>query len=357
MLRRHGALCYLCLVFVLLLPFPQGRAGDVSVEIRADVGLFYQQLAPYGFWAELKTGHLAWVPTETPTDWRPYTMGEWSYTLEQGWLWKSAWSWGWATFHYGRWLFDVDYGWAWVPGSQWAPSWVAWRVGGDVIGWAPLSPDIELSEGVQRLDDQTLNRHIDIYAWSFVPVADVFSKSLHAKSIIMSARNATMVKKTSPSTQYEIHRDKVVNYGVAPQRLTDKYHLDTRYMEMVDVTFPGGIAATHLAPHQVAVFRPVVELESNAHPPIGNVGIAKMSKDVLTKKHKSLSSSLDMYHMLEVKAMARIHNQQSDDAAGINPILNEQQQGELDSLKRLHVREQNVLKKRIKRDLEIVGGR
>ncbi len=351
MLKRQGMLrCFCLMCCVLLLSFQTGRASSISVDIRADVGLFYQELAPYGVWVKLGSGQQAWVPTQTPVDWRPYTMGEWSYTQEQGWFWHSAWSWGWAVFHYGRWLFDEEYGWAWVPGGQWAPSWVAWRMGGDMIGWAPLSPAVKLHEGDQQLDDTVLNRDIDIYAWSFVPSKEIFSKSLHAKSIVLSARNVTMVEKAMAATRYEIRDKLVFNYGVDPQVLSDQYKLDIRRTEMVDVTFPAGIDATHLAIQQVAVFRPHVTLKSAATPSSEDGEVAKMTMAELKKRHKALKESLDMYHMLENKSIQRIHEQQA-------PSMAEQQQVELDSLKRLHAREQAVLKKRIDRESKMVRGR
>ena len=38
------------------------------------------------------------------------------------------------------WFVADDSGWCWVPGREWAPSWVSWRHGDGLVGWAPLPP-------------------------------------------------------------------------------------------------------------------------------------------------------------------------------------------------------------------------
>ena len=64
-----------------------------------------------------------------------------------------------------------------------------------------------------------------------------------------------------------------------------------------------------------------------------------------------------MYHMLEVKSLKQLHKQQTADAKGENSILDKRQKTESGSLKRLHTREQSVLKKRIERELKMNGNR
>jgi hypothetical protein len=87
-----------------------------------------------------------WVPANRSRDWRPYTVGRWTYTDEWGWYWiedASEVSWGTVTYHYGRWIYDDDVGWCWLAGNEWAPAWVLWRrgQGAEYVGWAPLPPD------------------------------------------------------------------------------------------------------------------------------------------------------------------------------------------------------------------------
>jgi hypothetical protein len=101
-----------------------------------------------------------WSPN-VGNDFQPYgTNGYWVAT-EYGNTWVSDYNWGWATFHYGRWIFDNYYGWLWVPGNEWAPAWVAWRSGGGYYGWAPLTPNVNISVA--------FNHSIPSNYWVFVP--------------------------------------------------------------------------------------------------------------------------------------------------------------------------------------------
>lgn len=105
------------------------------------VAVFDAPLAPYGQWINSRFGR-AFRPDVTP-DWRPYVNGRWGENR----LWVSDDPWGWATDHYGRWGFDDAIGWVWVPGTEWAPSWVAFRddPAQNVSGWAPIPPNINYS--------------------------------------------------------------------------------------------------------------------------------------------------------------------------------------------------------------------
>ena len=86
----------------------------------------FSELAEFGDWLSHKDSHV-WVPRNTEADWRPYTVGHWAFTKDDGWVWVSEEPFGWATYHYGRWGYDEDIGWHWVQGGQWAPAWDTWR--------------------------------------------------------------------------------------------------------------------------------------------------------------------------------------------------------------------------------------
>lgn len=105
------------------------------------VAVFDAPLAPYGQWINSRFGR-AFRPDVT-SEWRPYVNGRWGENR----LWVSDDPWGWATDHYGRWGFDDAIGWVWVPGTEWAPSWVAFRddPAQNVSGWAPIPPNINYS--------------------------------------------------------------------------------------------------------------------------------------------------------------------------------------------------------------------
>jgi hypothetical protein len=145
-------------------PSTDGSGGyDVQVDVEANpvtLETFQAGLSPHGAWVRSGTYGTAWRP-RVAAGWRPYYFGRWEWTNE-GWLWVSEEPFGWATYHYGRWAFDRGQGWLWVPGYQWAPAWVSWRFGGDVVGWAPLAPGLSLYV--------TSYAFVDFW-WTFVPSA------------------------------------------------------------------------------------------------------------------------------------------------------------------------------------------
>jgi DNA segregation ATPase FtsK/SpoIIIE-like protein len=115
---------------------------QAQAEAEVSFSVFYDTLAPYGNWVHHPVYGQTWVPLDMPTDWRPYTDGQWAHTDDYGWLWVSDYSWGWVPFHYGRWAWDIDYGWLWVPGYIWSPAWVFWRSGGGYAAWAAMPPNV-----------------------------------------------------------------------------------------------------------------------------------------------------------------------------------------------------------------------
>lgn len=128
---------------------------------------FYDSLAPYGQWIEDSTYGYAWVPN-VDEDFQPYwTNGYWVLT-EYGNLWVSDYEWGWACFHYGRWTYTNYYGWIWLPGHEWSPGWVAWRLGDEYCGWAPLYFDFDWSSGKKFKCPGDW--------WTFIPPAKLYAK-------------------------------------------------------------------------------------------------------------------------------------------------------------------------------------
>ncbi|HEY0032885.1 MAG TPA: DUF6600 domain-containing protein [Devosia sp.] len=127
----------------------QAQSASVSFN------LFFDELEPHGVWVRHPQYRYVFCPTGVDTNWRPYTRGRWLNLADRGWYFDSDEPFAWATYHYGRWLDDDNLGWCWVPGTKWAPAWVSWRRGGDVIGWAPLPPEREgfsISLNVTRED-------------------------------------------------------------------------------------------------------------------------------------------------------------------------------------------------------------
>lgn len=146
--------------------FPSAVA--VSPSVGVSVGTFDPYLDPYGSWVTLPGYGRTWQPSPAyvGADFYPYgTGGQWLYT-DAGWVFESDYPFGWAVFHYGRWLNDPSYGWLWLPGTEWAPSWVSWRVGGPYVGWAPLGPYGPLSYSYA--------------SWCFVPTASFTVRNVRA---------------------------------------------------------------------------------------------------------------------------------------------------------------------------------
>ncbi|BDG02999.1 DUF6600 domain-containing protein [Anaeromyxobacter oryzae] len=131
------------LVALLAVAVPLGVVVRADPPAPANVTLetFERNLAADGEWITFAPYGTVWRPLHVGPGWRPYYHGEWIWT-DEGWLWTTDEPWGWATYHYGRWVHDPVLGWLWIPGFEWAPAWVAWRMGGGVVGWAPLWPGI-----------------------------------------------------------------------------------------------------------------------------------------------------------------------------------------------------------------------
>lgn len=109
-----------------------------SVQINAEAD-FSAPLAAHGAWVEVDSYGRCWRPAGVAVDWQPYCYGYWVWT-DFGWYWVSDEPWAWACYHYGHWFHHHHHGWVWIPGTEWAPAWVSWRVGGGYVGWAPLPP-------------------------------------------------------------------------------------------------------------------------------------------------------------------------------------------------------------------------
>ncbi|HEY7723829.1 MAG TPA: DUF6600 domain-containing protein [Anaeromyxobacteraceae bacterium] len=115
---------------------PRGGAEEKSSVSLED---FVEALGPWGTWKAHPRWGKVWRPG-VDAEWRPYLRGRWAQTPE-GWYWVSDEPWAWATYHFGRWFLEPLAGWTWVPGRRWAPSWVQWREGEALLGWAPLPPE------------------------------------------------------------------------------------------------------------------------------------------------------------------------------------------------------------------------
>jgi hypothetical protein len=136
--------------------------------------------------------------------------GHWVYT-EDGWFWVSDYEWGWAPFHYGRWVRHARYRWVWIPDTVWAPAWVTWRHGDDVVGWAPLGPRARWQNGVGLVDDD--DRDLAPDAWCFVSEIELTRPVIRevARPVV---QNVVIIRRTTNVTRYTVVNNRVINDGV-----------------------------------------------------------------------------------------------------------------------------------------------
>lgn len=176
------------------------------------ISFFYQSLHPYGRWVNYRPYGYVFLP-DVGRGWRPYSDGRWVYNPRYGWVWDSYEPFGWATFHYGWWDFDPRWGWFWVPGTQWAPSWVVWRLGPDFVGWAPMPARYAWGRSYGEIaivwtDDYW--RSPD--PWCFT--SNRYVGDRHAsRRIVPVARNTTYINQSTAIYNTTIINNTIVNQG------------------------------------------------------------------------------------------------------------------------------------------------
>ena len=158
-------------------PLAVTPAQAQSVSVSFD--LFFEELEPHGVWVSHPQYRYVFCPTGVDTTWRPYTNGRWLYLEDHGWYFASDEPFAWATYHYGRWLDDDNLGWCWVPGTKWAPAWVSWRRGDEVVGWAPLPPE---GEGY-AVSLEVVREDFPEDYWVFVPTRSFIEPDLSVNII------------------------------------------------------------------------------------------------------------------------------------------------------------------------------
>jgi hypothetical protein len=220
-------------------------ARPAAAQTHLDVSLtvFHDSLAPYGNWAVSAHFGNVWLPRQVNTQWRPYSVGYWTYT-DVGWTWVSDEPWAWATYHYGRWAFDPTLGWVWVPDTVWGPAWVAWRSGPDYTGWAPLPPGVVVSGAIDP--------HIDSFAFVFVRTQYLAEPRL-VTYIEPPARNVTFVRLTTNATYYSVSGGVVINRGV---RVETVEHVIGHAVPRLTIQATTTVAPARVANEHLVVYRP-----------------------------------------------------------------------------------------------------
>ena len=71
----------------------------------------------YGAYNNVPGYGMMWQPFFTGVGWNPFNNGAWSWYPGYGYMFASAYPWGWMPYRYGSWMFVPAFGWMWQPGA------------------------------------------------------------------------------------------------------------------------------------------------------------------------------------------------------------------------------------------------
>jgi hypothetical protein len=75
----------------------------------------------YGSYSNIPGYGMMWQPYFTGVGWDPFMDGAWGFYPGFGYMFASAYPWGWMPYRYGNWMFVPSFGWMWQPGA-----WNSW---------------------------------------------------------------------------------------------------------------------------------------------------------------------------------------------------------------------------------------
>src|SRR5579863_1411409 len=77
----------------------------------------------YGAYSNVPGYGTMWQPYFTGVGWDPFMDGAWGFYPGFGYMFASAYPWGWMPYRYGSWMFIPGYGWGWQAGgwNMWQP--------------------------------------------------------------------------------------------------------------------------------------------------------------------------------------------------------------------------------------------
>lgn len=76
----------------------------------------------YGSYSNVPGYGMMWQPYFTGVGWDPFMDGAWGWYPGMGYMFASAYPWGWMPYRYGNWNFIPGFGWMWQPGG-----WNSWQ--------------------------------------------------------------------------------------------------------------------------------------------------------------------------------------------------------------------------------------
>ena len=92
-------------------------------------GYGVSDLSYYGGYTNVPGYGMLWQPYFAGAAWNPFMDGAWSWYPGMGFMWASAYPWGWMPYYYGNWMYAPGYGWGWQPGT-----WNTWHGGLHYVG-------------------------------------------------------------------------------------------------------------------------------------------------------------------------------------------------------------------------------
>ncbi len=95
------------------------RQTDARSGYSGDKGYGWSDLDANGTWYDAGPQGQVWQPEggDGP-DFDPYANGNWVWYPVRGYVWASAYPWGWTPFHCGSWSYWGGFGWGWVPAGN-----------------------------------------------------------------------------------------------------------------------------------------------------------------------------------------------------------------------------------------------
>ena len=88
----------------------------------------------YGAYSNVAGYGMMWQPYFTGIGWDPFMNGAWSWYPGYGYMFASAYPWGWMPYRYGSWMFIPSFGWMWQPGG-----WNSWLTVPRYAGTVPTN--------------------------------------------------------------------------------------------------------------------------------------------------------------------------------------------------------------------------
>jgi len=100
-------------------------------------GYGYSDMNYYGGYTNVPGYGMMWQPYFTGIGWDPFMDGAWSWYPGYGYMFVSAYPWGWMPYRYGNWMFVPGFGWMWQPGMWNSFAFAPRFVGTRPIGFHP----------------------------------------------------------------------------------------------------------------------------------------------------------------------------------------------------------------------------